>query len=49
MSKSVPTKTQKWVRELSWFGGAEGAAFMAVLLAVPFTITRLAELIHNRA
>ena len=37
----APTKKQKWVAALGWFGGPEGAALFAIVLAIPFLIKRL--------
>jgi hypothetical protein len=48
MSKSGPTKTQVWMRNLSWLGGPEGMALVAMILAVPYIIVRLFELLRDK-
>ena len=39
--KTDKTTARKWLRELGWFGGPEGAAIFAVALAIPFLFKRL--------
>ena len=39
--KQNETKRRKWLRELGWLGGPEGAAIFAVALAIPFIFKRL--------
>ena len=43
-----PTKKQKWLAELGWLGGPEGAALVAVVLAIPYIISRLIVLTRER-
>lgn len=35
---------KKWLRELGWFGGPEGAALFAIVIAIPFLIKRVLAL-----
>ena len=42
--KLIQIKARNWLRELSWFGGPEGAALFAVVLAIPFLFKRLSAI-----
>ncbi len=44
MKINWPTRKKHYFRELGWFGGPEGAALFAIILAIPFLIKRISTI-----